>query len=314
MNRSTRLNVESCGCIWKHFIVFIAISIILYPGCGEEQSIEESYPLNIKLAPRTQEGTSPQIDLIRIIVEGDDMKTIIEEFTIDTEKSELSDTIDIPVGSDRKISVEAWLENELKYRGTETITGQEQIDIFANENPLIEIMLDPVTEKLVKLFPLRIEKESGEIFSVNIVVKNFDELVGMTFKLDFDENYVKPVELDALGLDKLFGNNVLFIDNLDLESREPGTWNIGITRTDKENPLDSEGIIAGVKFEALAAGETTIEIDYDNLVWTEKDDFPPPNGPKEDGLSYSDRGRTKVIIGGEIEPPEEEEQVEETEQ
>lgn len=307
----------------KHFIVFIfAILIILYPGCGEEQSInEEFYPLNIKLAPRTQEDTPPQIDLIRIIVEGDDMRTIVEEFTTDTEKSELSDTIDIPIGSDRKISVEAWVKTELKYRGSKTITGQEQIDISADENPLIEIMLDPVKEKLVKLFPLRIETESGEIFSVDVVVKNFDELVGMTFKLDFDENYVKPVELDALGLDKLFGNNVLFIDDLGLESRDPGTWNIGITRTDKESPLDSEGIIALVKFEAMAEGETTIEIDYDNLVWTKKDDFPPPNDLKEDELSalkfYSDRGKTTVIIGGEEEqieetvPPEEEEQVNE---
>jgi len=287
----------------KKLILFIfAFFVTFYPGCGEQNSSEgEFYAISITLAPQTQIDEASSIDKIYVIVEGYDIDTIVKEFLLTEQTKEFNGTIQVPVGYDRKLTVEAWSNNQKIYEGSKTITGKELIDIPKDKGDSIVIMLDPVEEKIVKLVPSLIEDvKTGDIFSVNVAVKNFPNLFGVTFRLQFDENFVKPVEIDALGSDKLFGNNVLYIDDIEQTNREPGTLNIGITCT-TESPEDDEGIIASVKFEAIGAtDETTISMDYDNIVWTESGEFPPPEKPKENELNalkvYSDHGETKVVI------------------
>lgn len=295
----------------KQFIAFIfAILVILYSGCGDEGYPEgEFYPVNISLAPRTQDDVSPKIDKIAIIVEGDDIVNPIEnDYSIAIETSEFSGTIDIPIGSDRKITVEAYEEENLIYAGSKTITGQELVDISTTENPLIEIKLDPVDDMLIKLFPYKKVVNKGDSFTIDIVAKNFSVLFGISFRLKFDETYIEPVEVDAIGVDKLLGKNVFFIDDIDQSSREKGSLSIGITRLiPDETPKDDEeeneklqGVIASVKFESVESGETTVKIDYDSLVWTEGSEFLPPTVLEPEKLElvkeYSGRGETAVIV------------------
>jgi len=248
-------NFKECAFIFA--TLFFAVFIW---GCGIEDPLV-SLRINLPFAP----GVSLQnVTRVKITVTAEDFEPITQEFEVSPGGETIEIGVSIPLGIERYFSAEAFDGDVLVYSG-------EQLADVLEEQPVITILLDPMTVTM-KLIPDKKQVRVGETFFIDVVIKNAVELFAMTCELEFDENLLKPVKVEAGGL---FGSNPLFLEDSHNQQRPPNRLSIGISLKSPEQGVTASGVAARITFEAKEPANTLIRIASDETLSLQKSDGEP---------------------------------------
>ena len=237
----------------KRMELFV-LMLVLFAACGHENPAgrqDVARPeIRIFFAP-----SAPHQDVnnVTVTVSAPDMDEITE--TLIVEGKTASGALEVPVGSGRAFTVEAYEGNVLRYRGSKTR------DIPTGDPIFLEFYLEPTT-LAITIKSLSQAVPVGNRFTAEVKVNNVDQLYAITFVLQYNTDLLRIQEAepgDFLGDDALFFRK---IDDLVSTSsrRNKGTISIGVTLKGVRNGVDGSGIVATISFEALTEGTAKIEL------------------------------------------------------
>lgn len=243
------------------FATLFFSTIIL--GCGGEDSLVAPR-INLSFAP----GASPQnVTRVKITITAEDFDPITREFEVTSDGKQIEGSPLIPPGKNRRFFVEAFNGDVL------VLSGEQIVDILA-EQPVVTILLDPVTVTM-KFIPDKKLVKVGEIFVIDLVIKNAVELFAMTCELEFDENLLEPVKVET---GALFGRDVLLLEDSNNRQRPQNRLSIGITLKSPQQGITESGVAARITFEAKKTGNTLIRVAPDETLSLQT----PDGGPVAD--------------------------------
>jgi hypothetical protein len=256
----------------RTLIPLLALSALLI-GCGEneENGLNHlAYPsISLLLAPGVQD-----VEITRVVltISGPGMDT--QETDMNLEGRKATKTVSVPVGGDRLFAVAAYSGDDLVY------DGEKLVDVEMGSDAHWEILLKPVRLNMA-ITPQEIEVSAGDIFDISVRVGSVKELFGCSFELEYDADRISPIEQNILPGNFLGeGSQIVFLSQV-----ESGKISIGITRKAGAGGVSGSGVIALMKFRALTADDTPVEIGI-----ADNDDFALH---KEDGMDVD--GFQKII-------------------
>lgn len=244
----------------RYYFIFVLI-LALFTACGHEDPASQqdtAFPeIRIFLSPS---GTRRNITHVVVTVSAPDMDTI----TMDTLEREDDQAIqgtradldiEVPVGSGRTFTVEAYEGNVLRYKGTKTI------DIPAGEPVKLDIYLEPTTLAIA----VKASSDSisvGDRFSAEVKVSNVLQLRYVTFVMQYDTDLLKVVEKEAQSGEMehdirrggLLGDDPVFFHKVD-----DNTISISSALKGDTGSVGGSDVLATINFEALAPGTAKIE-------------------------------------------------------
>jgi hypothetical protein len=237
----------------RYYFIFVLI-LALFTACGHEDPASQqdtAFPeIRIFLSPS---GTRRNITHVAVTISAPDMDTMTDELAIQGTQADLD--IEVPVGSGRTFTVEAYEGNVLRYKGTKTI------DIPAGEPVKLDIYLEPVT-LAIAVKALSDSVSVGDRFIAEVKISNVLQLRYVTFVMQYDADLLKVVEKEAESREMehdvrqggLLGDDPVFFYKVDSD-----TISISSALKGDIGGVGGSDVLAAINFEALAPGTAEIK-------------------------------------------------------
>ena len=239
--------------------------------------------LQLVFAPGTQEPLN--ITRVRVIFDDSQRNVPPQEFSVEAGTTEIDLDLVVPTDAQR-IRIEAFEPGVPE----PAFTGESSVSLDET-SAIVTIRLDPTTT-LIKFSPSKSEMRVGEIFDLEIELRQVVNLFAITFELAVDETSLEVVEVTA---GNFWEGEILILADHQFAGRQPGRLNIGITRTGTPQELSSSGVIAIVRFQAKQAGETRLQLLNNSKLSIQQLDGSPVEG-FGDLIRFLSRADTSLLI------------------
>ena len=258
----------------------------LLNGCDEDRDF-----MTAAVPPRLQlvfaPGTQEPLDITRVCVIFDDGQRNVpqQEFSVKAGTTEIDLDLVVPTDAHR-IRIEAFKPGvpEPAFTGESSVSLEEI-------SAIVTIRLAPTTA-LIKFRPSKSEIRAGEIFDLEIELRQVANLFAITFELAVDETSLEVVEVTA---GNFWEGEILILADHQFARRQPGRLNIGITRTGTPQELSGSGVIGIVHFQAKQAGETRLQLLNNSKLSIQQLDGSPVEG-FGDLIRFLRRADTSLLI------------------
>lgn len=138
-------------------------------------------------------------------------------------------------------------------------------DDGSDNNSVLFITFTPDSEEIPpQSFYLELANIAEDIFTINILVKDINDLYGTAFTLTFDPSMLLFLDAAEGGFLKSGGYSTSFMASP--EQNYPGRLIIGYTRLGNAPGVSGSGLICTITFKVIREGETALRFDNANAV------------------------------------------------
>jgi len=146
----------------------------------------------------------------------------------------------------------------------------------SNLNPIT--IAQNSTQTIVKVDPITIFVNKGEVFTVNITVVDVQNLYGVEVDVRWNTSLLQLMDVDIrLGVNS-HPDGVLYEPFINITQENIGEYIIGATSYTPAPSFSGSGNIIRITFQAIENGETTIDLE------TKLYDYPPPDREPRESL------------------------------
>jgi len=259
---------------YPKYMVIPLILVLFACGCGQDMPVssKSAVPAAIELCFAPNATMQENITAIEIIVSNPNSDEILETKLVhvggaDSAEQFIETPIQLPVAIPLSLIVTAF-ESDcpiLRFR------GEVEIDPNEDEPVIIPIELLPIQTTI----SIRSEQDKVELtdtYILDICMQDATKLVGFVCELDFDENLLELLKIEAgeMLADKIGLLNLA--DYLDIEENSSSPIALGFTeRADTGEKICGSGSIFRLSFRTKDVGTAHFEIINDSVeVWALK--------------------------------------------
>ena len=235
-------------------IAFLIMFVLCIYGCGQDSTLtEESVaPLQIGFDFAPEAPAQNNITLIELTASAPDFdEPLIFSITnIDNNAHTARGLIQMPVAEDVTLSARAF---EGKCPVLSGLLGNLDISSDTSSSTII---LSPI-QTVIGVRSGQDELNVGSTYSLDVFIEDAPELMYFTCGLEFDEGLIEPLEV-APG--DFFGDDALFIQDIELPRREENRLAMGITLKADTAGVCGSGTIFQVTFRTRSSGQARVRL------------------------------------------------------
>lgn len=266
----------------KSLFVFAGLAVLAFlvymcGGCGNSSGPRYEMPVSVAAAFEGGEAVI-NVTSVTLTVSADDMGTITSELAVSN--GQIEGTVDVPPGTDRLFQLDAYLDEQLIYSGSETadVGLGESITLTIRMVPqVLMLKVNPAYQEVLinQIDPGGIIDDTSYVSYFDIFVYNPVNLFGASFRINFANTIITPWSVDFSvtgdgGFDNLLGPDFLPFYRIDSNYVA-----IAVTRFRGDPGITaSGGRLARIYFNVLSEGYSPLEFDQNTHSLTQPDGNP----------------------------------------